>query len=457
MLSKKWQVLVLACMVLVGTFYAFDAPAALNIPLQTHLGVAYDEWQYELNLLYSAYSLPNTILPFITGTFIASYGVSSVLILVSGLVMVGQLIFCFGLYQKSFWVLLLGRVVFGIGGESVSVCQSCIVAQWFGSSSQVSFALGLTVSISRFGSVLNSIFSPRIEQHYDVQTAIWVSTAMCFISFVCSVLLVWITTRANTIPYSPIPEHDSGETLLIDDASEGVLHRISSIPHDPIGSTSSLNERSIIRQLLKTLPPEFWMICLLCILLYGTIIPFNNTVSDFLMEKWYPNDTVTAGMELRYSIPDSISTFLVPFSGFYIDNYGHKVTLLLACGIIVSSAHLMLGLTECNPIPSMFALGIAYSVYGAAIWGSIADVARKRAKRKRIGTLGGAYGISTSLYNTSLVFLPMVAAEIRVRSGGFAWVEVFFASLGAMGVAVACFLYHADARNGGVLEKGKRS
>lgn len=48
------------------------------------------------------------------------------------------------------------------------------------------------------------------------------------------------------------------------------------------------------------LPVRFWFICIICILLYGTVVPFNNIASDFLMSKWYPGDTETAGAVMRY-------------------------------------------------------------------------------------------------------------------------------------------------------------
>jgi hypothetical protein len=46
-------------------------------------------------------------------------------------------------------------------------------------------------------------------------------------------------------------------------------------------------------------PFTFWLVCAICILLYGTVIPFNNIASDFLMSKWYPGDTEMAGLVMR--------------------------------------------------------------------------------------------------------------------------------------------------------------
>ena len=51
--------------------------------------------------------------------------------------------------------MLVGRVVFGLGGESMSVAQSAIVSSWF-KGKELAFALGVNLSVSRLGSVLNS-------------------------------------------------------------------------------------------------------------------------------------------------------------------------------------------------------------------------------------------------------------------------------------------------------------
>ncbi|KAI8614330.1 major facilitator superfamily domain-containing protein [Chytriomyces sp. MP71] len=449
---NKWVVLTLTCSILVGNYYAYDTPAALNIPLQKYLGVDYEAWQLQINLLYSAYSLPNTVLPFLSGIFIQSYGSASILVFCSSSVLFGQLIFLLGLIMKSFPILLIGRVIFGIGGESVSVCQSCIVADWFGSSSQVSFALGLTLTISRLGSVLNSIMSPIIERNsQSVIAAVSFATFLCLASFVCSFTLARIViTSSNQAPSvsETTPLLFTQNSISIEDRTAiPILQHIK-----PAGFEDVVT-------MVRSLPEEFWMMCLLCVLLYGAVIPFNNTASDFLQEKWFPNDTVTAGFIM--SIPDFLSTVLTPLSGWYIDKYGQKVTLLFSSAVIVFFAHIALGLSNWTPITPMIALGVAYSVYGATIWGAIADVVKIQQRRNGNVTeittsLGGAYGLSTAIYNTSLVILPIIAAEVHVLTPGtqFLWVEIFFATLGFLAAIASAILYRMDAKNGGILQSG---
>ena len=59
------------------------------------------------------------------------------------------------------YVMILGRIVFGLGGEALNATQSTLVVNWF-NPNELSFALGIALSILRFGSVLNDIISPII-------------------------------------------------------------------------------------------------------------------------------------------------------------------------------------------------------------------------------------------------------------------------------------------------------
>lgn len=43
----------------------------------------------------------------------------------------GQLFFALGGVYKSFPLMLLGRTIYGLGGENMSVAQSSLVAEWF--------------------------------------------------------------------------------------------------------------------------------------------------------------------------------------------------------------------------------------------------------------------------------------------------------------------------------------
>jgi hypothetical protein len=56
---------------------------------------------------------------------------------------------------------------------------------------------------------------------------------------------------------------------------------------------------------MKKLPLNFWLLCTVVIFLYGAVNPFIHILSEFLQNKWYPNDVQTAGAMM--AIPDLIS------------------------------------------------------------------------------------------------------------------------------------------------------
>lgn len=145
-----------------GDYYCFDNPGALHDTLQAHFNhIPKKEFEYYYNLLYSVYSLPNIVIPFIGGILIIKYGYRSMFIIFGIFVMIGQMIFALGCSFKSMNVMILGRIVFGLGGEAINATQSTLIVNWF-NPKELSFALGMALSILRFGSVLNDIISPII-------------------------------------------------------------------------------------------------------------------------------------------------------------------------------------------------------------------------------------------------------------------------------------------------------
>jgi len=85
----------------------------------------------------------------------------------------------------------MGRVIFGLGGESLSVTQSAIVTKWF-KGKELAFALALNISISRLGSVIAGWVTPPIEENHGLGAAFLVGVFVCIFSMICAILLVLI-------------------------------------------------------------------------------------------------------------------------------------------------------------------------------------------------------------------------------------------------------------------------
>ena len=119
------------------------------------------DFEYTFNLMYSVYSFPNIILPLIGGALIFKYGYRIMFLIFGASILLGQLIFAIGCSTKSVIVMLIGRTIFGFGGESINNTQYSIILQWF-APNEIAFAIGLCISCAKMGNVLNYVISPRI-------------------------------------------------------------------------------------------------------------------------------------------------------------------------------------------------------------------------------------------------------------------------------------------------------
>ena len=81
-------------------------------------------------------------------------GIRIGLVVFTVILTIGQLIFAFGGFKESYIIMLMGRFVFGLGGECMTVAQSSIVTAWF-KGKELSFAFGINLSVARIGSFIN--------------------------------------------------------------------------------------------------------------------------------------------------------------------------------------------------------------------------------------------------------------------------------------------------------------
>lgn len=82
-------------------------------------------------MLYTIIALPNIFFPFFVGVIIDYLGIRIAFISLTLGVVIFQAIVAFGGVFKSFQIMLIGRMFFGIAIESLNVAQTCFVSYWF--------------------------------------------------------------------------------------------------------------------------------------------------------------------------------------------------------------------------------------------------------------------------------------------------------------------------------------
>lgn len=194
----KWYILCLASVVTLGGYYSFDFPSVLHNQLFRHFTSSdgtmddtaiRDNFEFNFNLLFSLYSLPNMILPLIGGVFIDKIGNNKVMFFTGSLVVLGNIILATACYFRNMPFFIFGRFLFGLGAETLQVCVNTTIAKWF-IDYELALALGINLSGCKLGGVLTDWISPYIESHYGMNAASLAVVAMCLCSYAVTIALI---------------------------------------------------------------------------------------------------------------------------------------------------------------------------------------------------------------------------------------------------------------------------
>ena len=93
--------------------------------------------------------------------------------------------------------MLGGRVVFGLGGENLAVASSAIISSWF-MGKELSFAMGVNISIGRLGSVIGAQMFPALfNSTQGLPVPLLVGAILCAFSCVCAIGLCYLDKKAD--------------------------------------------------------------------------------------------------------------------------------------------------------------------------------------------------------------------------------------------------------------------
>ncbi|KAJ3064778.1 hypothetical protein HDU98_011840 [Podochytrium sp. JEL0797] len=411
-----------------GTYYAYDAPASLNVQLEDLLGMDKEDWEFILNLLFVFYSLPNTILPFFGGKLTDKFGCRHVLLACSFLITTGQIVFNLGLVSGNLYLTFVGRLIFGIGGESLSVAQAVLTATWFDGQSLL-IATSMNAFFAKCGSITNAIVSPLLDHYFGVRIAVMGATVACIFSCTASILLYNLTEELS--PHQQVSETTPLLTDNLEDAMEMAIEEVEHIMAD-----------------LSHLPKSFWVSCVTFVMFIGPYYCFNITALEFLMDKWYTGDTVTAGFAM--SIPMIASTTLLTVCGAILSADVIGFSVELGSMILFTLVHLVLGYTTLSPTIPFILMGLVGAINFTLMYPFVNHCVKhqkrqfqKEAPDVNVKMLGLAYGIIVCLQNLANALIPLCVAWIlTVGHGSHQWeyVELFYAGVTGIGAVASGWL-----------------
>jgi MFS family permease len=373
--------------VMLGNYYGYDsvAPVAEQLSRELHFT------DTQIGSLNAIYSLPNIFLVVIGGVLVDRFTARRMVVLTTALCVVGAVVTALG---AEFPLMVTGRLLFGIGSETLAVATTVALAQWFaGRYFALLFALNL--SLARLGSYLadrSPSFARGLYAH-GWQPPLWLAAGFAVLSFAGALLYYWLDRR---------------------EAPRGTL----ALPPPP--------ERFDWRHLL-TFRGEYWLLVAVCVTFYSVIFPFRSTFAiKYLQEA--QGLTLDAASTLN-SYVFLAAVFATPVFGFILDRTGRNAPLLAAGALLLPLSFLVLALLPGSAGLSTALLGVSFSFLPAVLWPTVVRYTPPE-------HLGTAYGLMTTLQNAGLFGANIIAGYLNDTSsasaanpGGYAPMLWFFGLL----------------------------
>lgn len=366
----RWSVLFFISLAMFGNYYVYDSISPLADILKSQLRFS----DSNIGLLNAIYSFPNIIMVLIGGIIIDRIGTKKASIMFSSLCMFGTLITTFG--GGQLFIMASGRLIFGLGAESLIVAITTVLAKWF-KGKELSFAFGINLTVARLGSFA-ALNSPTWAKglYGSWQTPLLISSTMAFVSVISVLIYVFMDVRARRS--SDMPKEEKQEKIVFSE--------------------------------IFTFSPSFWYITLLCVTFYSAIFPFQTFAVKFFMEH---HGLTRSAAGFASSVITLASMIGTPLFGVFIDRKGKRASLMILGSLMIIPVYLILAYVPIDPRWAMSVMGVAFSLVPAAMWPSVALIVEE----KKLGT---AYGLMTMIQNIGLTtfnFLIGWANDINTVDG----------------------------------------
>src|SRR5262249_54120320 len=142
----RWLVLIFVSLTMFGNYYVYDCIAPIADVLTRQLGFS----DSNIGLLQAIYSIPNVFMVLLGGYVVDRIGTRKAIFIFGAICFAGAGITAL---VGKLAPMAAGRLIFGLGAESLIVAVTTAIAKWF-KGKELSFAFGINLMISRAGTLL---------------------------------------------------------------------------------------------------------------------------------------------------------------------------------------------------------------------------------------------------------------------------------------------------------------
>ena len=359
---------------------------------------------------------------------------------VSGSVFVGMMaagagLVLWALLSGASWSLqaaYVGVMFFGLGSEIAGTAVTRSIAKWF-KGGPMALAMGLQLAIARLGTAFALVLSPMLvkEQAGHVYTLSETARpAMVGMGLMALGLLLWaafVALDARRDRHSR-PDRES-------------LEMAGQAGHDAAAGHDEDTFR--FKDVLGVLGNKnFWLLGLLCVLFYSSIIAFKKFAGAILIPRF---DIPAQAAGWMVSMLPFSTVIFAPLFGMLVDKAGKGTRWMVIGAVLALIAHLLLAFAPAG-VPfwgylAMVFLGFGYSLVPAALWPSVPKIVPDK-------VLGTTFALIYWVQNLGLLSFKWVAGVILGKEGnGPVSVELMFVALCVAAVVVALVFRRTSARH----------
>jgi MFS family permease len=396
----RWTVLVVISLAMFGNYYVYDAISPIADLLKSQLGFS----DKNIGTLNAIYSIPNVFMVLIGGIIIDRIGVRRATMLFGALCFGGAVITA---STGDLMVMATGRLIFGIGAESLIVAVTTALARWF-RGKELSFAFGANLTIARLGSFL-ALNSPT-----------WAKPAFDN----------WQWPLLITVGF--------GTFCVIGPIVYGVLENRAAKQFSMKQASGS--DKVELSQIFR-MSPSYWFVVLMCVTFYAGIFPFQTFAIKFFQEA---HETTREYAGFLSSLLTLFAMIFTPLFGYLVDRVAKRSLFMMFGSVLLVPVYLLMAYTTVPLIVPMAMMGIAFSLVPAIMWPSVAYIVEE----KRLGT---AYGLMTMIQNIGLAGFNLIIGWANDFShasvenpGGYALGMWIFSVSGFLGFFFAWLLRRAE-------------
>ncbi|MGE5401950.1 MAG: MFS transporter [Ignavibacteriales bacterium] len=400
----RWGVLVFISLAMFGNYYVYDCVSPLADLLAKQLNFT----DSNIGLLQAIYSIPNVFMVLIGGIIIDRLGTRISTFIFATLCLLGAIVTAM---SSSLTFMATGRLIFGLGAESLIVAVTTVIGRWF-KGKELSFAFGVNLTIARLGSFA-ALNSPTWGRSFygSWQTPLLVAVAAGVISV--AAVIIYITMDINASKNYALREIPKQDEIKIKE--------------------------------IFNFKPSFWFITFLCVTFYSAIFPFQTFAVKFFMDT---HGTTREFGGFLSSMLTLSAMVLTPLFGLLSDYIGKRSLLMMFGSLLIIPVYLLMAYTSVSLFVPMAMMGISFSLVPAVMWPSVAIITDE----SRLGT---AYGLMTMIQNIGLFGFNMIIGWANDNSGGYTMGMWIFSSLGFFGLLFAYMLRRNELGVGGHgLEEG---